>query len=326
MSIIDNPLPLDPFPDFQGKFRFEWQTFSLIIMVYGGLAGLVWFHQSLPWWVLLICGTYLATLHSSLEHEVLHGHPTPYRFVNEALAWLSPNFWLPFGRYRDTHLSHHQDENLTDPLLDPESYYFHPNAWQDLALWQRIILRLNQRLVGRLVIGPIVSQVRQIYGDCQLIFKKRNGRVLRQWLMFLGSCSVSYYLIAVVAGMNFWLYYILIAYPAIGLALNRSYAEHRAHPDVAARTIIIEAGPLWSLLYLNNNLHVVHHLYPHLPWYKLPSLYWGYREEFNAYNQGYSFASYAEIFYRYGFQAKESIIYPKLDWLKSEHPKIIAKM
>ena len=33
--------------------------------------------------------------------------------------------------------------------------------------------------------------------------------------------------------------------------------------------IIEDRGPL-SLLFLNNNYHVIHHIHPRVPWYKLP--------------------------------------------------------
>jgi fatty acid desaturase len=39
------------------------------------------------------------------------------------------------------------------------------------------------------------------------------------------------------------------------------------------RTNVVEANPLWSLLFLNNNLHVAHHTHPHVPWHELPRLW-----------------------------------------------------
>ena len=60
----------------------------------------------------------------SLQHEIIHGHP-------DALAPLNALIGQP-GRSRCgcptrstavTHLRHHNDSRLTDPLDDPESYY-----------------------------------------------------------------------------------------------------------------------------------------------------------------------------------------------------------
>ena len=101
--------------------KVEWPTVLLIITVYVVIGSLVWFHGILPWWIILPIGAYCSALHSSLQHEVLHGHPTGNRLLNEALIFLTPHFWLPYPRYRATHLSHHNDANLTAPRLDPES-------------------------------------------------------------------------------------------------------------------------------------------------------------------------------------------------------------
>jgi len=58
----------------------------------------------------------LITLHSSLQHEIVHGHPTRWRGVNRLLAIVPLSLWLPYERYRQTHQQHHIDQRLTDPL------------------------------------------------------------------------------------------------------------------------------------------------------------------------------------------------------------------
>ena len=68
-------------------------------------------------------------------------------------------------------------------------------------------------------------------------------------------------------------YLLLVAYPAISLSLVRSFCEHQAAADLGERTVIVEAAPVWSLLFLNNNLHVAHHTRPSLAWYRLPAYY-----------------------------------------------------
>jgi fatty acid desaturase len=73
-------------------------------------------------------------------------------------------------------------------------------------------------------------------------------------------------------------YVVFIAYPAASLALVRSFAEHRYGGTVRERTAIVESRSALSLLFLNNNLHAVHHRYPGLPWYELPKRYRADRE------------------------------------------------
>jgi fatty acid desaturase len=116
--------------------------------------------------------------------------------------------------------------------------------------------------------------------------------------------------------MPLWQYILLVAYPGVSLALVRSYCEHQAAEDVNHRTIIVEASPFWSLLFLNNNLHVAHHTKPALAWYKLPAYYRAEKAALLEKNNGYTMKGYGEIFRRFAFRAKEPIPYPNMGWLR----------
>lgn len=294
--------------------RIEWPTLGLIVIVYAVLAALVWFHSLLPWYVILAFGSYAAALHSSLQHEVLHGHPTRSRKVNEALVFLSPQFWLPYGRYRDLHLQHHHDLHLTCPRRDPESYYLLPDVWAATPGWRKKLYQFNNTLCGRMLIGPAISVI-SFWGEefSAMAGGRKSGR--KCWLGFaLSSALIIAYILW--CGMPWWQYFLLIVYPAISLALVRSYCEHQAAESVGNRTIIVEASPFWSLLFLNNNLHLAHHEYPQLAWYKLPALYKNERQRFLQANGNYLRYGYVQIFRRYFFCAKEGLPHPNLNWLK----------
>jgi fatty acid desaturase len=292
----------------------EWPTLALIGAVYLVLGLIVTFHASLPWWVILPVGAYCAALHTSLQHEVLHGHPTGSRFLNEALIFVTPTLWLPFHRYKQTHLQHHNDDHLTDPRLDPESYYLLPEHWAEVHGLRRMLFQFNHTLMGRMLIGPAVSIVRFWSSEFRDI-AQGNRRTLMAWAWFVPAGAITIWFAAGVAGMPFWQYYLLIAYPGISLALVRSYCEHQAAESVEHRTIIVEASPFWSLLFLNNNLHVAHHTQPALAWYKLPAYYRAERDQLLAKNNGYTMRGYGEIFSRFFLKAKEPIPYPNMKWL-----------
>ncbi len=296
--------------------KIEWLTIFIISSVYIILGTLVWFHAILPWWVILPIGAYTACLHSSLQHEVLHGHPTRNRLVNEALVFVTPHLWLPYGRYRDTHLAHHNDAHLTCPVQDPESYYLLPESWEAMAGPKKILYRFNNTLFGRMSIGPAVGMIRFWYAEFQKI-SRGEYRLLKCWgLYFLSSFLVLSYVVW--CGMPISHYIVLIAYPAISLALVRSFCEHQAVADVGARTIVVEASPFWSLLFLNNNLHIAHHDRPSLPWYALPEFYQNRRGEFLRKNHNYIMNGYREIFRRYFFVCKEPVCHPNLEWLRGK--------
>ncbi len=296
--------------------KIEWQTIGLIAVVYIVIGSLVWFHAVIPWWVILPVGAYAACLHSSLQHEVLHGHPTRHRHINEALVFIVPHLWLPYGRYRDTHLAHHNDLHLTCPVQDPESYYLLPEDWNAMPGAKQMLYRFNNTLFGRMLIGPAVGVIR-FWGSEFLQIWRGNQRIVKCWVLYFVS-SFLVLSFVVWANMPIWQYILLIAYPAISLALVRSFCEHQAAEDVGERTIIVEASRFWSLLFLNNNLHIAHHDRPSLPWYKLPEFYKEKREAFLLKNHNYLMHGYGEIFRRYFFASKEPVAHPNLKWLQGE--------
>src|SRR6266478_8011484 len=84
----------------------------------------------------------LITLHSSLQHEIVHGHPTRWSGLNRLLAIVPLSLWMPYERYRRSHRVHHIDQRLTDPLDDPESYYWTPQDWARLKPVTRVLVQI----------------------------------------------------------------------------------------------------------------------------------------------------------------------------------------
>ncbi|CUH87989.1 Fatty acid desaturase [Phaeobacter sp. CECT 5382] len=285
----------------------EWGTFALILVCYGlWLAVLVLLPaQSLA--LTVICLGIVAALHSSLTHEALHGHPFRNRLINEALLFLPLTLFIPYGRFRDTHLAHHQDESLTDPYDDPETNFQDPIVWTQMCAARRLLLRLNNTLLGRMLLGPLMGQAAFMAGDWRLAWRGDTS-VVRDWLLHaLGLAMVIWIVLqtptplwALVAG----------AYIGLGLVKIRTFLEHRAHADCHGRTVVIEdRGPL-AWLFLNNNLHVVHHLHPGVPWYALPRLYRAEKNTFLAANDGYLYRNYGQVFWRYLLRSKDPVPHP----------------
>ena len=101
-------------------------------------------------------------------------------------------------------------------------------------------------------------------------------------------------------------------WPAISLTQLRTFAEHRAAPAVGGRSAVVCSGPLFSLLFLNNNLHAVHHAVPGLAWYRLPALWRARRECFEKVNGGYVFAGYDDLARRYLLGPRGPVPHPFL--------------
>ena len=68
----------------------------MAVAIYGGWLALTWYHHALPWWLVLPLGGWLVGWHGSLQHEIIHGHPTRRQAINTALAMAPVALWLPF--------------------------------------------------------------------------------------------------------------------------------------------------------------------------------------------------------------------------------------
>jgi len=247
-------------------------------------------------------------LQSSLQHEVLHGHPFRIQWLNELLVFPAVGLFIPYERFRDTHLAHHKDANLTDPYDDPESNYLEPSYWAGCSAIKKAIFRFNSTLLGRLLIGPFIGIVVFWAGDIRLIRQKNRG-VLRAYVLHvLGLLPVIFWIIYV-STLPVWLYF-AAAYCGMSILKIRTFLEHRAHESIPGRTVIIEdKGPL-SFLFLNNNLHSVHHASPGVPWYDLPNEYLSDRAFYFEKNRAYYYASYGEVFRRYFLKTKDPVPHP----------------
>lgn len=287
--------------------EFEWPTLLVMVATY-----VLWALGTLAWDQSAILSVVLTALciaqFSSLQHEVLHGHPFASRTLNEALVFPALTLVMPFERFRDLHLQHHFDPNLTDPYDDPESNFHDPQVWARLSQARQSLHRFNNTLCGRMVVGPAISCWSLIRDDLAL-YRRGTPGIARAWVLNgIGVALVLAWLL-MVASMPVW-GYLIAAYLGYSLLKIRTYLEHRAHETFRARTVVIEdRGPL-SLLFLNNNFHVVHHMHPTTPWYRLPALYASRRAHFLRRNDAYMYSGYGEIFRQYFFRAKDPVPHP----------------
>lgn len=272
--------------------KTEWPTWLLLAGFY--LA-----------WILVVFGDVLGeiatiailiplvVLWMSIQHELIHGHPTKWLVVNKILGYLPLAIWYPYALYRDTHLAHHNDDVLTLPDQDPESRYVTGGFWQDASKVQRALLWANKTLGGRLIVGAPLALVALLMTETRKVFHKGG-----QWGMwFLHVISVGGVLIVVdrYSAISAVQYVFLVSVPALSIAMIRSFYEHRPSKRPEHRTAIIESsGPL-SWLFLNLNLHLVHHDLPRLPWFYLPRVYKARHEQWITRNDGFVFHGYLEL-------------------------------
>jgi len=288
----------------------EWPTVLLIIGCYGAWAAVglfVW--PDYPIVTLILLG-FIVALQSSIMHEVLHGHPTRDARVNEAFVFLPIGLVWPYRRFKALHLRHHADERLTDPFDDPESYYQALWHHEKLPPAMQALLHLNNTMVGRFVLGPWLSVVGFMLEDIRLM-REGDKQIRLAWALHLVGLLVVVPVVTYGFGIPLWLYALGPAWLGLGMISIRTFAEHQWSERPEGRTIIVERSPL-SFLFLNNNLHFVHHKSPTIAWYRLPKLFRERREEWVRMNNGYVVPSYFALLKEYAFKAKEPVVHPAL--------------
>ncbi|MZR29400.1 fatty acid desaturase [Sneathiella litorea] len=288
--------------------RQEIKTLALIISCYG-IWGLVLFGPvSLPVWLMALLLIPTITFHSSLQHECIHGHPFIDRRLNDLIVSPPIGLFLPYPRFKELHLTHHLRARITNPTEDPESWYITRREWANFSRFQKLMRNANNILVGRMIIGPALSIISLIYADFQKI-RKSNWQLLGVWTMHLVLAFTLLVIIENFSNISI-VGYLIATYFSMSLLMIRTFLEHQAHPDRRARSVLIDDKGLLRFLFLNNNLHAVHHAFPSVAWYRLPGLFRLHRDRLIEMNKGYFYKNYTEVFRAYGFVQKEPVVYP----------------
>jgi fatty acid desaturase len=295
--------------------RTEWPTWLLVVVIYGGWFGILMLLRArqMPLAAATPLLVVVCAWHMSLQHELLHGHPTRHVWLNALLGWPPLAVWVPYTLYRDSHLKHHRDEGLTVPGIDPESNYVLPEHWARLPGWRRGLWHMRKTFIGRILIGPPTS-VAAMAADAAKACLRGDWGHMRMWLVHGVAVALLLAGVQRYAGVPWWYYLVAVSWPGLGLAMVRSLYEHRAASHPKARIAINEAGLAMRLLFLNNNFHLVHHDLPALPWFHLPRAYWMRSEDYRRKCGGFVIGGYGALLRRYAWRATDAPEHPYADF------------
>ncbi|MGA9025806.1 MAG: fatty acid desaturase [Steroidobacteraceae bacterium] len=278
--------------------RYDGPTWLVAAAIYGIWFLLVWYHALLPWWLILPVGAYLVAWQFSLQHEAIHAFRGVPAWLRFALVFPPLGLWFPYPLYRKSHSTHHRDVNLTLPGVDPESYYVKRADWQRMGRLHRTLLIVNQTLAGRMIIGPPLRLWGLLAREARRL-RERDFSHLPHWAVHGVALAVLFWFVSGICGFPAWQYCLLVAYPGMSLGLLRAFIEHRAAPNPTERIASVESNLVFGLLFLNNNLHVAHHLYPTMPWYDIPRYYRENKTRLLEENGHFIYRGYFELVVRY---------------------------
>ena len=295
----------------------EWATVALGVAVFAAFLSVTFLGGEWPLWVLLPLLAITSAWHSSFQHELLHGHPFANQTVNDVIGLLSPQLWIPYREYRRTHLLHHRNEFLTTPGIDPESYYTTRAIWDARNPFEKALFRANRTLLGRLTIGPVLVIASSVKSELPRVING-DDRARRSWAEHIVANGIVLWWVVTMCHMRVWVYLVGAVYGGLALVLNRSFVEHRFVGDDHGRTALVQAGPFFSLLYLNNNLHDTHHERPGAPWHALPALCLELDSVAKAALGGGAYRGYWDVARHYGVRSFDQSVHPSEIGLQSK--------
>ncbi|WP_099831896.1 fatty acid desaturase [Methylosinus trichosporium] len=274
--------------------QHEGPTLLVAAAIYAGWLLLLASHEYVPWWITAPLAGYVVQWHSSLQHEAIHGMRGIPKWLRRAVVWAPIGVWHPFELYRRSHSQHHRNRHITYPGEDPESYYNNEEDWNKHGdLWRRL-LTVNQTFLGRLFIGPFLQAPRLFIAE---VGKMIAGDTANAGIWFRHCIGLASMLLLVtrVFEMSVLSYLVEFIYSGFVFGMMRSFTEHRWGERPGERTAVVESNWVFGLLFLWNNLHAVHHLFPTLSWWKLPRVWRRHRERIQMHNGGFVFRGYGEI-------------------------------
>ncbi len=277
----------------------EWPTIVVAIACWSGWVGLLVWHDRLPSIVVVACFALLGAWYMSLQHEAIHGHPTPSAMVNHVLAASPLSLWLPFALYSESHLTHHAVE-LTVPGIDPESFFVTQAQWGRASRFKRVILEANFTLFGRFILGPALGISATLSSEFRRML--HQPKRLTVWIPHIVAACAVMWLVVAAAGVPAWQYLFGFCYLGLGVTYVRSFAEHRVAEGNSNRSAIVHSGRFFGTLFLNNNLHYTHHAFPGAAWYRLPALTTDIGAAAIAEGGAGSYSGYIEICRRYALR------------------------
>lgn len=233
------------------------------------------------WWALLPVQGVLIIFLFTLEHEATHRTPFRTVWLNDWVGRLSGILLLlPFEWFRAFHLAHHRWTNLPgqDPeLAGPKPATLREWVWHvsGLPYWWAEVRLLSALVRGRVVDGFVAEGARD-----RVVAEAR-------WMAavyLLAGLSLLWTDLLVWV----WVVPVLLGQPFLRLYL---LAEHGDCPEVAnmfenTRTTFTTRALRW--LAWNMPYHVEHHVWPTVPFHRLPEVHDLMREELRVTADGYA--------------------------------------
>ena len=241
--------------------RIAWPTVMLLVAAFAifGLSTWAYMEGALSLFWAILFNTIAAYISFTPAHDASHNAVSSNRQLNEWVGRIATVLQSPvpfFRTFRYIHMQHHRFTN--DEAKDPDMYVGTGPRWLLPFKWMTLDLNyLNYYLTPG-------------------VFAKRPKSERREFYLAI-LFGVAVFTVVTLAG---WLHYYLLIFilptrlTAIFLSLTFDFLPHYPHQvhakDEPFRCTSNRVGMEWLLtpVLLYQNYHLVHHLYPTVPFYR----------------------------------------------------------
>lgn len=208
-----------------------------------------------------IMAYFLFTSMHEAAHSNISGTGSSAKWLDEAVGWASSwTLFAPFYLFKIIHFKHHAHTN--DPKKDPDHW---------LASKNFISLLFHSFTVFPVY---LISGIRLLITDKKLVQKIRR----ELWISYL-VLTVQFVVLGVLIYQFGWFYPVLLwVLPAFLaqalLAFAFDWLPHHPHDNMERylNTRVINIPGISAFL-LSQNFHLIHHLYPNIPFYHYKNAY-----------------------------------------------------
>lgn len=233
------------------------------------------------WWALLIPMGILMAFNFTILHETIHATPFKTDLLNKTVGRITSFIMvIPMTWFRYFHLAHHRFTN--DPENDPELNTPKPETTRQY-IWHISGLPIWRGNIGKL----IKNATRDNHDPYIPVKAKAKIRLEARIMLVLYVGVISF----IMAGYT-WVLWCWILPAIIGQPFLRLYllAEHGRCPMVTnmfENTRTTFTNRIVRFLAWNMPYHIEHHVYPTVPFHKLPMLHEIAKQHLECTSDGY---------------------------------------
>ena len=206
----------------------------------------------IPGWICFVANVLALHLSGTIIHDASHNSAHSNRLINAILGHGSAlMLGFAFPVFTRVHLQHHAHVN--DPENDPDHFVSTGGP-----LWM---------IAARFFYHEIFFFKRRLWRNWELL-EWFLSRLFLVTVVFLGN---HYGFMGYV--LNFWFVPALVVGIALGLFFD--YLPHRPFQERSRwKNARVYPSYMLNILILGQNYHLVHHLWPSIPWYKYQPAYY----------------------------------------------------